>query len=84
MQVLPTSPPLSPKGTQSHQVLHAYLQLVTCLHNFNPVQILLLSPPGKANGAGAYKRHADSQHHPATALAMDDRVWLSSERTQTP
>lgn len=48
------------------------------------VQILLLTPPGKANGAGAYKRHADSRRHPATAFAMDDWVWLSSESTHTP
>lgn len=83
MQGLPTLPPLPTKATQSHQVLHAYLQLVTCLHNLNPVQILLLTLPGKASSAGAYKRHADSWHHPATALTMDDRVWLSSNRTQT-
>lgn len=81
---LPTLPPLPPKATQSHQLLHGYLQLGTCLHNLNSVQILFLAPPGRASGAGAFKRHADSRHHPAAALTMDDRVWLSSERTQTP
>lgn len=70
--------PLPLKATQSHQVLHEYLQWVTCLHSLNPIQVLLLTSPGNAS-ADAYKRHIDSQHDPATDLTMDDRVWLSSE-----
>ena len=67
-----------------HQVFHAYLQLVTCLHSLSLAQILLLTPPGKAISAGACKWHAGSWRHAAIALTMDDSIWLSSEHKQTP
>lgn len=81
---LPTLPSLPSKATQTHQELRAYLQPVTYLHNPAPLQILPLTLPDKANGATAYKRHIDNWCHLATALTLDDWVWLSSERTCSP
>lgn len=73
------------KATQPHQELHVSLQLVTCLHNPAPLQILPLTLPDKANGAAAYKRHTGSWCRlatwmtgfgfPASVHVFPDHCW---------